>query len=118
MRLEIFFVLLGCSFPTLANVEKSIFLAPGPNVGLPPSTSLEYLQHNGIRQWPASRQVAVPAAFPDVNHPLGSYTWFLFEDLRPHQRYEVRICWAATVSAFKVSPYNTIAFRFLSGNMQ
>ena len=37
------------------------------------------------------------AAFPGPDTPLGTEAWFLLEGLTQHQRYEVRICWAATV---------------------
>ena len=115
MRLERVFVLLGCSFPTIANVEKSIFLAPEADVDLPIPSSLDYQKYNIIRPWPSSRQIEIPAAFPKPDQPLGSDTWFVLEDLRPYQRYEVRICWAATVSAFKISIFGC---RIPSGSIQ
>ena len=83
------------------NVEKTIFLAPEaiqipqqhPNLG---DLNLQLLSPSNSE---LRRQL--PAAFPTPANPKGTAAWFLLEKLTPHQRYEVRICWAATVSVSK-----------------
>ena len=95
--------LAWCIFLVHGNVEKTIFLAPEaiqipqqhPNLGdlnlqvLSPSKSNSQLRRQ------------LPAAFPTPTDPKGIAAWFLLERLIQHQRYEVRICWAATVSVSK-----------------
>ena len=82
-----------------ANVEKIIFLAPKaihipiehPNLDDLRLDTLT-LSHLTLRCW-------LPASFPNKTHQKGTEAWFLLDGLKQDQRYEVRICWSATVSA-------------------
>lgn len=81
-----------------ANVEKTIFVAPAPNP-IPP----ENRGHNDLgleRLSPSDHMVRtmLNASFPTEDAPRGTESWFYLEDLHPGRRYEVRICWLATVS--------------------
>lgn len=80
-----------------ANVEKTIFLAPAPipipsQNPAPDDLGLERLspQAGVLRTY-------LNASFPTEESPLGTVSWFFLEDLNPGQRYEVRVCWSATV---------------------
>ncbi|KAI9726389.1 MAG: hypothetical protein M1834_009052 [Cirrosporium novae-zelandiae] len=93
-----------CSFLTLltligsvwANVEKAIFLGPS-SLHIPtqrPNLYELYLQnispaHHSLRTY-------LSADFPDPGASKGKESWFLLKDLTEGQRYEIRICWAAT----------------------
>ena len=93
--------LAWCIFLVHGNVEKIIFIAPEaiqipqhyPNFG---NLNLQVLS-------PSKSQLRrqLPAAFPTPANLNGIAAWFLLERLTQHQRYEVRICWAATVSVSK-----------------
>ncbi|KAK4181155.1 hypothetical protein QBC36DRAFT_318745 [Triangularia setosa] len=95
-----------------ANVEKTIFLAP-PAVHIPsddPST-ISNLKLNRLTPIPinqSSLHTLVPVSFPTTSHPKGTESWFLLWDLTPSQRYEVRICWAATQpTSFDLDTFTT-----------
>ena len=89
--------LAWCIIPALGNVEKTIFLAPEaihipqqhPHIG---DLKLEVLT-----PWNSTLRRQLPAAFPKPGLDKGKEAWFLLDGLTPQQRYEVRICWAATV---------------------
>ncbi|KAL8397332.1 hypothetical protein RB594_004162 [Gaeumannomyces avenae] len=91
-----------------ANVEKTIFLGPetinvpqqGPTFDslrldvLSPAADLTVRTH-------------LQAEFPNgTSGSRGRATWLLLDDLTPGQRYEVRVCWAATQpTAFTLETY-------------
>lgn len=79
-----------------ANVEKTIFLGPLTTSDTVPATlpPLHQLTPES-NVWHTNLSAAFPWA---ANHATQSATWILLEDLNPGQRYEVRVCWAATVS--------------------
>jgi hypothetical protein len=80
----------------LANVEKTIFVAP-PATELPQDASIDNLLLTRLsEQYPSVRTV-MNASFPTPNSTKGTETWILLDGLRPRRRYEVRICWLATV---------------------
>lgn len=81
-----------------ANVEKVIFLAP-PAEPLPTDASIDNLMLTPLSEQFPSVRTHVNASFPSKESPKGAETWFLLEGLVPNRRYEVRICWLATVSA-------------------
>ena len=95
--------LAWCILLVHGNVEKTIFLAPEaiqipqqhPNIG---DLNLEELSPSKSE---LRRQL--PAAFPSPATPKGTEAWFLLDRLTQHQRYEVRICWAATVGPLTLS---------------
>ena len=74
-----------------ANTEKTIFLAPAISDLKTLNQSLDTLTPSA----PKLRK-SLPVAFPTGDQPYGAEYWFLLRDLNPGQRYEVRVCWAAT----------------------
>lgn len=89
----------------LANTEKTIFLGPEP-VTIPLThPTLSDLRLHTLTPAPANGtlRTQLPAQFPSPEHPEGTVTWLLLDNLAPHQRYEVRVCWAATVSYTTIS---------------
>ncbi|KAK3490765.1 uncharacterized protein B0T23DRAFT_382460 [Neurospora hispaniola] len=94
----------------LANVEKAIFLGPSS----PPSEKETVIKDDQAAQrWldtklhhihtltptPSDRsslRTRLNRVFPSADHPRGEDAWFLLEGLTDRQRYEVRVCWAAT----------------------
>ena len=83
-----------------ANVEKTIFIAP-PREKVP-TTEQSGLDDLGLpRLTPepvdAVIRARLNASFPTRDAPRGAESWFFLEHLVPGVRYEVRICWLATV---------------------
>ena len=102
-------VLLLCLRAALANVEKTIFLGP-PTVNVPlQHPTLEALHIDVLTPSNPSIRTHVQAA-REIDSPYA--TWLLLDELREGQRYEVRICWSASVSlrhlphplSFRLSP--------------
>ena len=90
----------------LANVEKTIFIAP-PALSLPDDSSIDNLYLISLSHNFSSVRTKVNATFPDDEHPKGTETWMLLEGLQPRSRYEVRICWLATQpTAFSLYTHN------------
>jgi hypothetical protein len=50
-----------------------------------------------------SARTRLNASFPTDDAPRGSEHWLLLDGLSPAARYEVRICWLATVCASHVA---------------
>ena len=91
-------VLLSFVPYALANVEKIIFTAPEA-VSVPQEhPNLDDLYLVSLSSAVNSVRLRVNASFPSEESPNGEETWLLLENLNPARRYEVRICWAATVS--------------------
>ena len=86
--------------PILGNVEKTIFLGPEAVQLSEQQPSLEQLHLERLSHSRPTLRRELPAAFPKPNSIKGKDAWFLLDGLRQHQRYEVRICWAATVSTY------------------
>jgi hypothetical protein len=80
-----------------ANVEKTIFLAP--TTATVPSGEPDIDDLGLERLSPESPVVRthLNASFPSNDAPEGTDSWFFLENLIPGQRYEVRVCWLATV---------------------
>lgn len=97
----------------VANVEKAIFVTP-------PAAAAEATRDKNSKQEisaafergrvssfagcleslsPANSSLRqnLPVAFPSTAAPHGLSSWYVLEHLRPSQRHEVRVCWAATV---------------------
>jgi len=96
---------LGISL-TSANVEKTIFLGPEP-VNIPnQQPSLSTLNIDTLtpddNNW--SLRTQIEASFPTADSQRGSSSWFILDNLTEGQRYEVRICWLATVSSCLTPP--------------
>lgn len=90
--------LLGILFALArANVEKTIFLAP-PTTTIPSEApDLDDLGLERLSPQNAVVRTQLNASFPTAGAPAGTDSWFFLENLTPGQRYEVRICWLATV---------------------
>ena len=95
---HIILALLGILFTLAhANVEKTIFLAP-PTTTIPSSApDLDDLGLERLSPENAVVRTQLNASFPTAEAPAGTDSWFFLENLTPGQRYEVRICWLATV---------------------
>ena len=81
------------------NVEKTIFVGPARALiplAQPTLESLELDRLSPYDVWPLRTRLAVK--FPTESHPSGHATWLLLDNLEEGQRYEVRICWPATVT--------------------
>lgn len=80
-----------------ANVEKTIFLAP--TAATVPSGEPDIGDLGLERLSPENHVVRtrLNASFPSETTPSGTDSWFFLENLIPGQRYEVRVCWLATV---------------------
>ena len=92
------------------NVEKIIFVAPSAQ---PPllDASIDNLLLVPLSEAFPSVRTHINASFPTDISAQGIDTWFLLEGLRPHARYEVRICWLATVR-------NACSIAILIGNLR
>lgn len=85
-----------------ANVEKTIFLGPAAAAAAL-SNARPDLAGLGLQVVsPATTllPLQVPVAFPTESAPHGLESWYLLRGLDHGRRYEVRICWPATVSYF------------------
>ncbi len=83
-----------------ANVEKVIFLGPGA-IQIPKKIpTLEDLQLHTLSPQNGIVRTEVRAEFPTNTSIWGETSWMLLSQLAEGQRYEVRICWAATVKLF------------------
>jgi hypothetical protein len=81
-----------------ANTEKVIFIAPPSDI-LP--EAVQDLHLPTLTPSDPSLRAALPVKFPSGltkadKTRQGELSWYLLNDLHPDQRYEVRICWAAT----------------------
>lgn len=85
----------------LANVEKTVFVAP-PAVAIPNvRPGLQDLRLTSLSPSVHIFRTHIPVVFPSGDAPRGLESWFLLSGLKEGQRYEVRICWAATVCCVK-----------------
>lgn len=82
-----------------ANVEKTVFLGPSPETLPNVHPSLDDLRLDTLE--PAQTSILatqLPVQFPSESAPHGLDSWYLLQRLDAGRRYEVRICWPATVS--------------------
>ncbi|KAM0797577.1 hypothetical protein BDR22DRAFT_436341 [Usnea florida] len=88
--------LTWCISLVQGNVEKTIFLGPEA-IQIPQQhPSLQDLKLESLSPTKPDLRRQLSAAFPKPSTPKGTEAWFLLEGLKQYQRYEVRICWAAT----------------------
>lgn len=81
-----------------ANVEKTIFLGPGA-VTLPDvRPRLDDLHLQSLSSLDSILPTQLAVQFPSKAEPHGLESWYLLSDLEEGRRYEVRVCWPATVS--------------------
>ncbi|KIX09601.1 uncharacterized protein Z518_00681 [Rhinocladiella mackenziei CBS 650.93] len=95
MRYRTLLLFLLYSSFVLANVEKVIFVAP-PAQSPPPDAGIDNLLLTPLSDGHPKVRTHINASFPTKESPKGTESWFLLEGLRPHRRYEVRVCWLAT----------------------
>lgn len=110
------FVCLGLLWrplPTWANVEKIIFLAPSV-VSTKAYVNLTTLDLDVLSPSKKVIRRRLPASFANSTNPQGTTTWLLLEDLVGKQRYELRLCWAATVS---LRPFMILLLSFAFKNI-
>lgn len=81
----------------LANVEKTIFLAPTATTVPSGEPDIDDLGLERLSPDDPIVRTHIRASFPTENAPEGTESWFFLENLTPGQRYEVRVCWLATV---------------------
>ena len=100
----LFFVVTQ-AWTVTANVEKTIFLGPSPVVLSNVRPSIDYLRLHTLNYAHTILPTRLPVQFPSEAAPRGRESWYLLQHLEPGRRYEVRICWPATVrwSLFPVS---------------
>lgn len=94
--------LLGILLPLItslvhANVEKTIFLGPPATTIPSEAPELDDLGLDRLSPQNGVVRTQLNASFPTAEVPEGTDSWFFLENLTPGQRYEVRICWLATV---------------------
>ncbi|KAK3906113.1 hypothetical protein C8A05DRAFT_41052 [Staphylotrichum tortipilum] len=82
--------------PVAANTEKTIFLGPVPAAAPPTQSPASSLGLPTLTPANGTLRTLLPARFPSPDHPDGVATWLVLDNLTPGQRYEVRVCWAAT----------------------
>ncbi|KMU82893.1 hypothetical protein CIHG_00676 [Coccidioides immitis H538.4] len=96
--LAVLFVLSLLVQLVLANVEKTIFIAPQPDSAELPSLlyNEEFSGLDALSPSIPSIRRHLNASFPSETAPMGVKSWVRLLNLNPGQRYEVRICWLAT----------------------
>lgn len=94
--LRLISILLLTQYAT-ANVEKTIFVAPLPWTVTGENAAIDDLGLDRLSPADYMLRTNLNASFPTDEKPYGTESWFYLEDLTPGQRYEVRICWMATV---------------------
>ncbi|KAK9783945.1 hypothetical protein SCAR479_00504 [Seiridium cardinale] len=99
-------LMAGIIATALANTEKAIFLGPKP-VNIPPThPNLEDLRIDSLRPGHWAIRTHVEAQFPSATAKFGKATWLVLDELTDGQRYELRVCWAATQpTAFRINTY-------------
>lgn len=87
---------LFCSAAT-ANTEKVIFVAP-QSISVPIyEPSLSDLNLRILTSQENSVRTKLPRRFRNSAEPLGPASWYFLSSLNEGQRYELRVCWPATV---------------------
>ena len=83
----------------LANVEKVVFLGPRQPISRHNLLDIHNSGHPVLNHSRSSIRKHLLASFPSqTNLWRGSKSWVILDALEEGKRYEVRICWSATVS--------------------
>ncbi|QSZ34151.1 hypothetical protein DSL72_005739 [Monilinia vaccinii-corymbosi] len=91
----------------MANTEKVIFLGPETLNRPQEHPTPEDLHLGALSPEHNSLRTHIHAAFPTQDSKYGQSTWYLLKTLKAGQRYEVRICWAATEpTSFRLDTYD------------
>ena len=88
-----------------ANTEKTIFSAPELTSLSQSGPSLAALQVEALSPARSQIRTAVPVVFGDTVNSHGNQSWYILSNLTPGRRYEVRVCWPATVSTKSIQTY-------------
>ncbi|KAJ5624506.1 hypothetical protein N7510_000815 [Penicillium lagena] len=105
------FLTIGILLPLIstlvqANVEKTIFLAPPASIIPSVEPELDDLGLERLSPQDPVIRTGLNASFPTAAAPEGTDSWFFVENLKPGQRYEIRVCWLATQpTSFKLSTH-------------
>ena len=92
-------IFLSSTALVLANVEKVIFLGPRQPVTRHNLLDIHNSGHPVLNHSRSSIRKHLIASFPsETNSWRGSESWVILDALEEGKRYEVRICWSATVS--------------------
>jgi hypothetical protein len=81
-----------------ANVEKTIFLGPSAVVIPDVQPNLDGLRLHTLTHTQTILPTQLRVQFPSKLLPHGLESWYLLQNLEVGRRYEVRVCWPATVS--------------------
>ncbi|KAB8271917.1 hypothetical protein BDV30DRAFT_212953, partial [Aspergillus minisclerotigenes] len=95
MLLQYLLLLCTLAFLAIANVEKTIFIAPQPLTIPTVDPTLDDLGLDRLSSSSPVLRTRINATFP-TNESPGTDSWYFLENLIPGQRYEVRVCWLAT----------------------
>jgi hypothetical protein len=96
-------------FAVLGNVEKTIFVAPPPTTMPETGPTLDNLCLNKLQPSSPKLRTPLPVKFPHKETPHGLQSWYILDNLSPGKRYEVRICWPATVRVLS-NPWAAVVF--------
>ncbi|CAL5866441.1 uncharacterized protein PFLUO_LOCUS649 [Penicillium psychrofluorescens] len=105
------FITIGILLPLIstlvqANVEKTIFRAPPASTIPSVEPELDDLGLERLSPRRSLLRTGLNASFPTDAAPEGTDSWFFVENLKPGQRYEIRVCWLATQpTSFKLSTH-------------
>ncbi|KAI0542066.1 hypothetical protein GGR58DRAFT_335124 [Xylaria digitata] len=89
------------------NTEKTIFLGPSPVDFESTYPTLDYSGLVPLSPESFTVRTALKAEFHNNHLSHGTPSWFVLHNLTEGQRYEVRVCWAATQpTAFKLEVYD------------
>src|SRR5262249_3798663 len=88
------FLLLHLAQRVVSNTEKAIFRAPALHQ---PSTLQTFRIAGSLSPTSSHLHTQLAVAFPHKEHPRGTDSWYFLRDLVPGKRYELRVCWLATV---------------------
>ena len=106
LKSHIILRLLLCILCVSANVEKVIFLGPGGEAECSNHPNVYSLQHDVLTPSTPAIRRELTATFPsEINSWRGPDSWIVIDELEPQRRYEVRICWSATVCVLDLILY-------------
>ncbi|KAI8630964.1 hypothetical protein F5Y19DRAFT_41316 [Xylariaceae sp. FL1651] len=88
------------------NTEKTIFLGPPPMNIQPTHPTFNKLYLGTLTPDSFAIRTYLKAKFPNNESTYGEPSWFILDELAQGQRYEVRVCWAATQpTLFRLETY-------------
>lgn len=93
-----------------ANTEKVIFLGPSALQIPVAHPTLSDLHLSTLSPQHHTLRTHIDADFPASSSRYGQSSWYLLQGLEEEQRYEVRVCWAATdPTSFRLNTYDLTA---------